>query len=70
MIKSVNTVKIYEVDDKECMVGGDLSLQVESHWNRDEFVVLRSDDALSMKITVLRRDLEAAIKNATNIAKY
>jgi hypothetical protein len=43
------------------------SILVNSHWNNDKLVVLEIED---IKITVKARDLETAIKNCTNTARY
>lgn len=68
MIKVVNKVRVYEVNDKEIdNIKDEKTLEVASHWNVDRFVVLKIND---IKITVSANDLEAAIKNATNTNKY
>ena len=54
---------IYEIDDKDTKLVGGPELQVESHWNRDEFVVLNFNDK---RCTVDANDLVRAIKNCTN----
>ena len=70
MIEVVNTVEVYELN------GGELrdikskkpKLVVKNHWNRNEFVVLQIDEGKI--ITVLAKDLRAAIDNATNSARF
>ena len=67
MIKVVNKVRVYEVNDKEIdNIKDEKTLEVSSHWSIDRFVVLKIND---VKITVSAHDLEAAIKNATNTIK-
>ncbi len=57
-------IEIYEVDGKEVELGIDPpKLVVESHWNRDEFVVLTLD---GKSVTVEADKLRKAIENATN----
>ena len=68
-IKVVNKVTVYEHNGKE-VDGG--AIEVNSHWNRREFVVIflpsDKDSKKGESFTVSARDLEAAIKNATNTA--
>lgn len=67
MIKVVNKLKVYEVNDEETNTIDDkTTLVVESHWNERRFVVLKFND---IKITISADDLESAIKNATNTNK-
>lgn len=54
-------VEIYEIDDEE--VSTNKKLEVNSHWNRDEFVVLKFE---GISITVDADNLRDAIRNATN----
>ena len=68
MIKVSNSVKVYEVDGKEIKSLDYPQIKVDSHWNRNEFIVLQSEDG--KKYTVCSRDLIAAIENATNINRY
>ena len=64
-MKVTNELKIYEIN------GTDLGIKaapfavitVESHWNRDELVVIRCGDT---SYTVSANQLQAALKNATN----
>ncbi len=55
-------VTIYEVDGEESSGSTFPQLLVESHWNRDEMVILTLG---KKKVTVLGTDLAAAIRNAT-----
>jgi hypothetical protein len=66
MINVESKVKVYEKDGKDTAIGDDTALVVRSHWNRDEYVVLDFGDK---KWTMLAKDLEAAIRNATNSAR-
>lgn len=66
MIKVENTVQIYEKDGKETK-HGEHHLIVKSHWNYNDRVVLEFGE---QNITVTEKDLLAAIKNATNIARF
>lgn len=63
MIEVTNRVKIYEVNGQEENVAKDDHLIVSSHWNEPSKVelVIAGD-----KITVVAKDLRAAIDNATN----
>ena len=64
MIDIKQEVKIYEVDGEEVTECNRHSkLKVNSHWNRRNMVVLMFR---GKSITILRRDLEVALENATN----
>ena len=67
MIKVSQQVRVYEEDGKEIRLGADRFMGVESHWNRNEMVILEMGKEC---ITVLAADLEAAITNATNINRF
>ena len=69
MIKVKQTIQAYEVNGEEVGVGklGDIIIKVNSHWNRDYFVVLAIE---GKEYTVSASDLTAAIKNAQNTSKY
>lgn len=73
MIKSTNVVPIYEVDGKEpdeipsVYMGRGPSMYVTSHHNRDAMVVLELN---GRKLAVEAKDLLAAVKNATNSARW
>lgn len=62
MISVLCEVPVYETDGKDIPVGKTVKMSVEGHWNRDEMVVLRIGD---QRVTVLARDMEAALRNAT-----
>jgi hypothetical protein len=67
MIRVNNKVKVYEQDNVQLPVNENVELVVESHWNRDDCVVLIVD---GKKYTVIGKDLHAAIINAKNCARY
>ena len=66
MIKVNSEVNIQEDRGQEVTLGN-RRLHVESHWNRNEWVVLTIGDE---RVTVDASDLEAAIKNARNSARF
>ena len=70
MIEVVNTVEVYELNDVELrdIKSKKPKLVVKNHWNRSEFVVLQIDEGKI--ITVLAKDLKAAIDNSTNSARF
>ena len=57
------SVEVYEIDDEDVGIGENFYIGVDSHWNRDEMVVLKLG---SKSYTVLGRDLKTAIDNAMN----
>ncbi len=65
MILIVTTIDPIEVDTKEVKGVSDKSdvLRVGSHWNRNDLVILEWRGG---SITVLARDLQRGIVNATN----
>lgn len=62
-VKVINKIKIYEINDEEVKVDNGAEIEVLSHWNRNEFIVIKSGNK---KITVDADELIKAIKNATN----
>lgn len=68
MIKVESKLKIYEYNGAEVPVGKEhMPMEVHSHHNRDEYVII----AVGGKFyTVLAKDLTAAIRNATNSARF
>jgi ABC-type bacteriocin/lantibiotic exporter with double-glycine peptidase domain len=71
MIKVVCEVEPYEMNGQEfeCKLKSKKPLvKVESHWNRNEFVVLKFGNNDSF--TVVASDLETAIRNATNSSRF
>jgi len=67
MIKVKQTVEIYEENGEEIPLGISKHMTVESHWNRDEWVILVIG---RRRITVLVADLQAALVNATNTNRF
>jgi len=71
MIKVTNEVEPYERngDDFECGLKSKKPIiKVESHWNRQEFVIIQIADGDSF--TVVASDMIAAINNATNSRRH
>lgn len=68
MIEVTNNVKVYQEANGKHELDQVPDLIVKSHWNRPEFVVLVLPD--NTHITVSAKDLAAAIKNATNTARW
>lgn len=66
MIKVSDEVPVYEINDTEATGLERPTISVQSHWNRDAFVVLVVD---GKRYTVTARDLQAATNNATNSAR-
>lgn len=67
LIKSTNTMKVYELDGKETRIGEAPEIVVESHWNKPTMIVLVVG---GMRYTVFAPDLEAALKNAQNTSRH
>jgi hypothetical protein len=67
-IKVRSEIEIYEVDGKEtsALSSKRPHVVVESHWNRSEMIVVTVDDK---KYTMVARDLQCGITNATNTGK-
>lgn len=61
-------VPVYEENNKR-VDAVDQHLMVAAHWNEDKKVVISSPDG-KQSWTVTARDLEAAIKNATNTNRF
>lgn len=56
-------IQVYEVNDVEVPIGKEVTIRVDSHWNRDELVVLGIG---RKRYTVVSEDLVTAIHNAEN----
>ena len=54
------TINVYEIDEEEVI---DQKMEVQSHWNRDDFVDIKIN---GKTYTVLALELKKAIDNATN----
>ena len=70
MIDVLSKIKVYEINGTE-MKGLKTDrpcLKVLSHWNRSEFITIQLND--EEKITVLAKELIAAIENAKNTARF
>jgi hypothetical protein len=64
-IKVSQEVNVYELDGNELPIGSDMKLNVYSHWNRSNMIVLQFKG--ENQITVLGNDLSRAIDNAMNV---
>jgi len=60
-IKVSQEATVYEVNGEDTKAGK--MIKFDSHWNRDEFVIIQFG---SKRLTVVGKDLETAIDNATN----
>ena len=67
MIKVSQQIEVYEENDKDIPLNKRRYLGVESHWNRNERVILEFGKE---RITVIGRDLATAIENAMNINRF
>ena len=56
-------IEVYEINDEDVPIGKTETMSVDSHWNRDEFVVL---GFRGKRLTVTASNLQDAIRNATN----
>jgi hypothetical protein len=56
-----NEMRVYEIDGDDCDFTKNHHIGVNSHWNRNEFVVLVIG---SKRYTVVGNDLVAAVRNA------
>jgi hypothetical protein len=68
-IKVTSIVRVYEINGKEAAYLENHGLKICSHWNNPDRIELTFGDE-SQKLTILAADLIAAIKNATNTAKF
>ena len=68
MIKVSNELVVYEVDGVSVASPIDgPRVHVRSHWNRNELVVVELE---GKRMTLVAKDLLAAISNATNTARF
>jgi len=67
MIDVMSKIKIYEIGGKSNK-GEPKEIIIHSHWNSNRLIDIELPGF--DKITVVANDLVAAIKNATNTAKY
>lgn len=63
-MKVLNEITILELDGTDTFGLDRPQLEVRSHWNDRDFVVLHYGE---MTITVCANDLEKALSNATNV---
>lgn len=64
-MKSINTIKIYEVNGKETGISSGLELEVKNHSIRKDFVVIKTSS--SEEITISAEELRKAVRNAQNV---
>ena len=67
MIDVVNKVKVYEIDGEDTEMVETPTIEVRSHWNDPDRVVLAIG---RKKWTILAKDLEAAVSNATHTVRF
>jgi hypothetical protein len=67
VIEVINKVQIYEKGGEDVPPGKDAYLTIKSHWNLSERVILRFGKT---ELTVLAKDLIAAVKNAQNTERF
>jgi len=59
----INKIEVYEINGEEIGLGKRKDINIISHWNREEFVVIKIG---RNTYTVSAEKLEKAIRNATN----
>lgn len=64
MMSVINKVPVYEIDGNDD-IKDNPSIEVKSHWNYKNLIVL---NIFGKEITVVAKDLEKAIQNATNVS--
>ena len=62
-----NTIKVYEVDGTDAAMIDGPTVKVHSHWNQNDMVTL---EVAGKRYTVLAKDLESAVSNATNTGRF
>lgn len=65
MMDVINRIKVYEIDGDD-KIGYDTSIEIKSHWNYRDFIVL---NIFGKEITVVAEDLEKAIQNSINVSR-
>jgi len=63
-MKSINEIRIYEMDGKDLPPNDIRYLKVVSHWNRKRVMVVVELEGVA--VTVPADDLRRAVDNATN----
>ncbi len=66
MMDVINKIKVYEIDGDDNIKFNDTSIEVKSHWNYHNFIVL---NIFGKEITVVAEELERAIQNAINVSR-
>ena len=66
-MKTTSEIEIYETNGEESPIANYPLMTVESHWNRNEMIVLKIG---KKSVTVLADELKKAIDNATNIRRF
>jgi len=70
MIEVTSKIRIYETDGNDAY-NDDRYLIIRSHWNDPNMIVISSkEEGKTTTITVLGRDLKAAIDNAQNNVRH
>ena len=67
MIRVLCEVPVIEIDNRKVSIIDNNSINVESHWNLDQCVVLVVG---GKRYTVKAAELRVAIENATNVERY
>ena len=67
MIQVSSKVEVIEINGKDVGINESEVIEVKNHWSANTLVVLVVD---GKSFTVSVKEMEAAIKNATNTAKY
>jgi hypothetical protein len=67
MIKVSSQVSIQEIDSKSVPIGAQPTVTIKSHWNDQTLVVLEID---GKNYSMNTMDIQAAIQNATNSARF
>jgi len=65
------TVEVFEIDGNATVIANRPKIKVKNHWNQLEKVdlIFPGEDE-DTRFTVLKRDLEAALQNATNTGRF
>lgn len=67
MINVESKLPMYEVDGEKMKLLEMPKMTVKSHWNDNDMVVIEVGER---SYTVVKKDLAAAIENATNINRF
>lgn len=66
MMSVINKIKVYEIDGDDKDVEYGTNIEIKSHWNYKDFIVL---NIFGKEITVVAEDLERAIQNSINVPR-